>query len=199
MKPRILTPFLVVLFLSTGFVCTEACAVYEEPDITPPVFNQDLSLLAPEDFPGKITELEDIAGNHESPGIRSQAYYYAALAHVHYNNPSPDYARALGNLDAYMASGTENPGQNKSEIAVWQFVISQMVTTLQDYEKLQKSFSELRQQYRNAEDNREFLGQQIEDLAKTIESQRKEIAGLEDKIKKLDALHAEIEKKKKKK
>jgi len=179
--------------------CTEACAVYEEPAVTPPIFNQDLSLLAPEDFPGKITELEDIAGNHESPGIRSQAYYYAAQAHVHYNNPSPDYARALGNMDAFMAIDSEHPGKNQSEIAVWQFVISQMVTVLQDYEKLQKSYAELRQQYRNTEDNRVFLGQQIEDLAKTIERQRKEIAGLEDKIKKLDALHAEIEKKKKKK
>lgn len=173
--------------------------MYEEPEITPPVFNQDLSLLAPEDFPGKILELEDIAGNHESPGIRSQAYYYAALAHVHYNNPSPDYAQALGNLDAYMGIDTAHPDMNKSEIAVGQFVLSQMVTTIQDYEKLQKSYAELRRQYRNTEDNRVFLGQQIEDLAKTIEIQRKEIAGLEDKIKKLDALHAEIEKKKKKK
>jgi len=199
MKPRVLISFHVCLCLCAGLFCTEACAVYEEPALTPPVFNQDLSLLAPEDFPGKITELEDIAGNHESPGIRSQAYYYAALAHVHYNNPSPDYARALGNLDAHMASGPEHPDQNKSELAVWQFVISQMVTVLQDYENLQKSYTELRQQYRKNEENRVFLGQQIEDLAKTIERQRKEIAGLEDKIKKLDALHAEIEKKKKKK
>lgn len=199
MKPRVLISFHICIFLCAGLICAEACAVYEEPEITPPVFNQDLSLLAPEDFPGKILELEDIAGNHESPGIRSQAYYYAALAHVHYNNPSPDYAQALGNLDAYMGIDTAHPDMNKSEIAVGQFVLSQMVTTIQDYEKLQKSYAELRRQYRNTEDNRVFLGQQIEDLAKTIEIQRKEIAGLEDKIKKLDALHAEIEKKKKKK
>jgi septal ring factor EnvC (AmiA/AmiB activator) len=97
-----------------------------------------------------------------------------------------------------MAIDTEHP-REKGEIAIWQFVLSQMVTTLLDYEKLQKNYAELRQQYRNTEKNREFLGQQIEDLAKTIDRQKKEIAGLEDKIKKLDALHAEIEKKKRKK
>ncbi len=198
MKPKVLTQVTAVLFLCAGFIHFGACAVYEEPEMTPPVFRQDLSLLAPEEFPGKITELEDIAENHENPSVRVQAYYYAALACLHYNNPAPDYAQALRNLDAYMAIDTEHP-REKGEIAIWQFVLSQMVTTLQDYEKLQKSYAELRQQYRNTEKNREFLGQQIEDLAKTIDRQKKEIAGLEDKIKKLDALHAEIEKKKRKK
>ena len=199
MKSRVLAPFQVVIFLCAGMACLGACAVYEKPEIMPPVLNQDLSLLAPEDFPGMIAKLEDIAGNHENPSVRTQAHYYAALAHVHFNNPAPDYSRALGNLDAYMAIDTELPDKNKGEIAVWQSVFSQMVITLQGYEKLQNSYARLRQQYRSTEENREFLGQQIEDLAKTIERQRKEIAGLEDKIKKLDALHAEIEKKKKKK
>ena len=117
---------------------------------------------------------------------------------MHFNNPKPDYTKALANLDEYMSFNAEYP-REKGETEAWQSVLSQMITTLQSYEKLQESYEKLRKQYRNIEKNREFLGEQIQELAETIESQRKEIANLEDKIKKLDALHAEIEKKKKKK
>jgi DNA repair exonuclease SbcCD ATPase subunit len=201
MKPRakILDLVMTGLILSAGVIAAGACAAYEKPETAPPVFDRDLSLLAPEDFAGKIEELEEIAENHEDPGVRAEAYYFAALAHVHYGNPQPDYSRALASLDAYMAIDAEHPRENRNEVAVWQFVLSQMVTTLKDYEKLQKSYEDLRRRYRSVEDNRKFLGQQVEELAKTIERHRKEIAALEDKIKKLDALHAEIEKKKKKK
>ncbi|MGB2905944.1 MAG: hypothetical protein WBB73_02520 [Candidatus Aminicenantaceae bacterium] len=199
MKARVTTQVLsVFLFLCAALLSSVACTMYEEPEITPPAFNQDLSQLAPEDFPEKITELEAIAQNHESSSVRCQAHYSAALALMHYNNPSPDYTRALVHLNVYMAADTD-PTRDKSEIAVWHFVLSQLNIMLSDYDTLQKNYAELRKQYQSADQSRKSLAQQIKDLDQTIERQKKEIAGLEDKIKKLDALHAEIEKKKKKK
>lgn len=193
--PQVLT---ILLFLCTALLSSIACTMYEEPDITPPAFNQDLSQIAPGDFPEKIMEFEAIAQNHENPSIRGQAHYSAALALMHYNNPSPDYARALVHLDAYMASETD-PARDKSEIAIWHFVLSQLNTLLSESDMLKEKYAELRKQYQSADQGRKSLARQMKDLNQMLELQKKEIAGLEDKIKKLDALHAEIEKKKKKK
>jgi len=188
----------VPLFFCTVLLSSMACTMYEEPDITPPAFNQDLSQLAPEDFPDKITEFEAIAQNHESPSVRCQAHYSAALALMHYNNPSPDYSRALVHLDTHMASETD-PARDKSEIAIWHFVLSQLNILLADYDTMQKNYADMRRRYQIADQGKKGLSQQMKDLNLILERQKKEIADLEDKIKKLDALHAEIEKKKKKK
>jgi uncharacterized coiled-coil DUF342 family protein len=198
MKPTIPAQVKATIFLCAGIVLYGACALYEEPEIAPPALSQDLSLVAPEDFPERIKELKGIAENHENPDIRIQARYYTALAYMHYNNPKPDYTEGLANLDEYMSINAEYP-REKDETAIWQSVLSQMISSLRDFEKLQKNYAELRRQYLNSDDNRKFLNQQMDELNQTIERQKKEIAGLEDKIKKLDALHAEIEKKKKKK
>ncbi len=170
----------------------------EEPEITPPSFSQDLSQLAPEEFQGKIDELASIADKHENAEIRTQAHYYAALAYMHYNNPSPDYSGALVHLDAFMASDSE-PGRDKNDVAVWHFILSQLNMLLSEHEMLKQSYVELEKKYLDSDRNNKVLSGQMRILNQTIETQKKEIAGLEDKIKKLDALHAEIEKKKKKK
>ncbi len=198
MNPKIISLGTSIFLLCIGIVFNGACAQYDEPEIVPPSLSQDLSLVAPEDFPATIKRLMDIAQNHHNPDICMRARYTIALAYMHYNNPNPDYLEALVNLDKYMSFNTDH-SLEKSETAVWHSVLAQMITTIQNCEALQKDYEKLKQQYRGVEKNREFLGQQIQDLAETIKSQRKEIADLEDKIKKLDALHAEIEKKKKKK
>ena len=188
--------FICVLW--TAMISVAACAISEEPEITPPSFSQDLSQLAPDDFQNKIEELSSIAEKHENADIRTRAHYYAALASMHYNNPSPDYTGALVHLDAFMASETE-PAQDRSEVAVWHFVLSQMNMLMSEHEKLQQSYVELEKTSLESDRNYRVLSSQLKNLKQAIETQKKEIAGLEDKIKKLDALHAEIEKKKKKK
>ena len=54
----------------------------------------------------------------------------------------------------------------------------------------------LSKEYESANKNRASLNKQIKDLADTIEKQKIEIGGLQETIKKLDAVHQEIEKKK---
>ena len=198
MKQKLSIMAALISCLCLTFLFNGACTLFEEPEILPSPLNQDLSLVAPEDFPETIKKLEDISENHHNPDIRNKARYTTVLVYMHYNNPNPDYMKALANLDKYMSLTTDQTPE-KSETAVWHSILAQMITMLQKNEKQQESYETLRQQYRTTEKNREFLGNQIQELAETIKKQRKEIADLEDKIKKLDALHAEIEKKKKKK
>jgi chromosome segregation ATPase len=116
---------------------------------------------------------------------------------MHYNNPAPDYTRALKNLDEYITRDTENA--TIDEVVAWKAILLSMVNSMGEIRKLEQSLLQLQQQNSRADKDRKDLNRQIEDFSQTIERQKKEILSLEDKIRKLDALHAEIEKKKKKK
>jgi len=173
------------------------CMLFKKPEVAPAILREDFSLLEPEEFPEKIKQLEEIAQNHESVSVRTQAYYYVAVAYMHYNNPAPDYTQALKNLDEYITRDTENA--TIDEVAAWKAILLSLVNSMGEIRKLEQSHAQLKQQYSRADKDRKDLNRQIEDFSQTIERQKKEILSLEDKIRKLDALHAEIEKKKKKK
>jgi DNA repair exonuclease SbcCD ATPase subunit len=185
--------FLVIMavFLSSG--CS---SLFRASELAPPAFREDFSLLAPEDFPEKIKQLEAISQNHKSLSMRTRALFYIGLAHLHYNNPSPDYSKALKYLDEYIAHDSDN--KDIDEIVAWKSTLHTLDSSLREYEKLGKSYAELKQKYERANKNEKFLNQQMNDLTQRIEKQKKEIANLKETIKKLDAVHQEIEKKKKK-
>ena len=181
---------IIVVLLSSG-----CCSVFRALGLAPRVFREDFSLLDPEDFPEKIKQLEEISQNHKSMSVRTRALFYIALAHTHYNNPSPDYSKAVKYLDKYIAVASDN--KDIDEIVAWKFTLHTLDSSLREYEKLQKSYAQLTQEYKSANKNREFLNNKINDLGQIIEKQKKEIGRLEETIKKLDAVQQEIEKKKK--
>lgn len=184
--------FLVIMAVLLSSGC---CSLFRALGLAPPVFREDFSLLDPEDFPEKIKQLEEISQNHKSMSVRTRALFYVALAHLHYNNPSPDYSKALKYLDEYISLDSDN--KDIDEIVAWKSTLQALDSSLREYEKLERSYAQLKQEYESANKNREFLNKQINDLAQMIEKQKKEIGSLEETIKKLDAVHQEIEKKKK--
>ena len=187
---HILTFFVIIaVLLSSG-----GCSLFRALGLAPPVFREDFSLLEPEDFPEKIKQLEEISQNHKRMDVRTRALFYIALAHLHYNNPAPDYPKALEYLDEYIARDSEN--EDIDEIVAWKSSLHSLETSLREYEKLEQSYAQLRQEYESANKNRASLNKQIKDLANTIDKQKKEIGSLQETIKKLDAVHQEIEKKK---
>ena len=190
-RAKYIFTFFVILavLLSTG-----GCSLFQALGLAPPVFREDFSSLEPEDFPAKIKELEEISQNHKRMVVRTRALFYIALAHMHYNNPSPDYPKALEYLDEYIARDSEN--EDIDEIVAWKSTLLALETSLRKYEKLEQSYDQLKQEYESANKNRASLNKQIKDLANTIEKQKKEIGNLQETIKKLDAVHQEIEKKK---
>jgi len=187
--------FLVIMavLLSSG-----SCSLFRALGLAPTVLREDFSLLAPEDFPEKIRQLEEIARSHKSEHIRSRAVFYIALAHLHYNNPSPDYSKALKYLDEYITLDSDN--KDIDEIVVWKSTLLTLDSSLREYGKLERDYALLKQEYesanKSASKERESLNKHITDLGQMIEKQKKEISNLEEIIKKLDAVHREIEKKK---
>lgn len=174
---------IIVVLLSSG-----CCSLFRAHGLAPPVFREDFSLLDPKDFPEKIKQLEEISLNHKSMSVRTRALFYIALAHTHYNNPSPDYSKAVTYLDKYIALASDN--KDIDEIVAWKFALHTLDSSLREYEKLQKSYAQLKQEYERANKNRDSLN-------KVIENQKKEIESLKETIKKLDVVQQEIEKKKK--
>jgi len=195
MKHRAIN-LVILLVIMAVLLSSGCCSLFRALGLAPPVFREDFSLLDPEDFPEKITQLEEISQNHKSMSVRARALFYIALAHLHYNNPSPDYSKALKYLDEYIAHDSDN--KDIDEIVAWKSTLHTLDSSLREYEKLERSFAQLKQEYESTNKNRELLNKQINDLGQMIEKQKKEIGSLQETIKKLDAVYQEIEKKKKK-
>jgi tetratricopeptide (TPR) repeat protein len=184
--------FLVIIAVLLSSGC---CSLFRALGLAPPIFRENFSLLDPEDFPEKIKQLEEISQNHKSMAVRTRALFYLALAHIHYINPSPDYSKALNYLDKYIALESDN--KDIDEIVAWKSILRRLDSSLREYEKLERSYAQLKQEYKSENKNREFLNKKINDLGQIIEKQKKEIGSLQETIKKLDAVQQEIEKKKK--
>jgi len=187
MKPgavrQVLFLVAIGLLLSSG-----GCSLFRTQRPAVPPFREDFSLLNPQDFPEKIKLLEEISQNHKDMSVRTRALFYIALAHMHYKNPAPDYSQAVEYLDKYIAAVPDN--EDIDEIVAWKSTVQALEDSLREYEKLEKSYTELRQQSDRA-------AKKISDLGQVIEKQKKEIESLKATIKKLDAVEQEIEKKKK--
>jgi tetratricopeptide (TPR) repeat protein len=193
MRRRVANSVISIVILAV-LITSGSCSLFRALGLAPPVFREDFSSLAPEDFPEKIKQLEEISQNHKSMAVRARALYYIALAHLHYNNPSIDYSLALEYLDRYIALDSEN--KDIDEVVAWKSTLYALETSLREYEKLEKSFVQLMQKYESANNDKSTLNKQIKKLSDMIEYQKKEIGNLHETIKKLDALHQEIEKKK---
>lgn len=197
MKRRAVNQVIIILIMA-AVLSSGCCSLFRALGLAPPVFREDFSLLDPEGFPEKINQLEEIAQSHKSKHVRTRAVFYIALAHLHYNNPSPDYSKALKYLDEYIALDSDN--KDIDEIVAWKSTLLTLDSSLREYEKLERDYAQLKQEYesanKSANKDRELLNKQITDLGQMIEKQKKEISSLEEIIKKLDAVHREIEKKK---
>jgi hypothetical protein len=172
------------------------CSLFNSKEFIPPDFREDFSLLDPGEFPEKIKELEEISQYHKSYTVRTRAMYYLAMAHLHYNNPSRDYSRALDYLDKYIAVDMKN--QDIDEIVAWKSTLLILVGALEEVEKLEESYARLKHDLQGASKNRELLNHKVKELEGVIVKQKQEIRDLEETIKKLDVVQREIEKKKKK-
>ena len=177
--------FFVILVAFLSSVC---CSLFRAHGPAPLVLREDFSRLGPKDFPGKIKQLEEISQNHKSMPVRTRALFYIALAHMHYNNPSPDYSKAVQYLEKYIALESDN--KDIDEIVAWKSTVQTLDSSLREYEKLERSYAQLKQEYERTNKNREALN-------KVIENQKKEIVSLKETIKKLDVVQQEIEKKRK--
>jgi len=193
MKQRVINRFIFLVIIAV-VLSSGCCSLFRALGLAPPVFREDFSMLDPEDFPEKIEQLEDISQNHKSMSVRTRALFYIALAHMHYNNPSPDYSEALKYLDEYITLDSSN--KDIDEIVAWKSTLHALDSSIQEYEKLEKSYAQMKQEYESTNKNRKDLNNQINALSQIIEKQKKEIGSLQETIKKLDAVHQEIEKKK---
>jgi len=180
---KVLFLFIIGVLLSSG-----RCSLFRAKAPAAPPFRVNFSLLEPKDFPEKIKQLEEISQTDPSVSVRTQALFYIALAHMHYRNPSPDYSQAVQYLDKYIAA--ESTNEDIDEIVAWKSIVQGLSSSLREYEKLEKSYAQLKQQYDRA-------NKKINELGQVIEKQKKEIESLNATIKKLDAVEQEIEKKKK--
>lgn len=186
----------VVFFVLIGVLLSAGCcSLFRPHGLTPPVLREDFSRLDPKDFPEKIKQLEEISQNDQSMTVRSRALFYMALAHMHYNNPSPDYSKAAKYLDKYIALESDN--KDKDEIVAWKSTLQTLDNSLLEYKKLEGSYAQLKQEHERAIKNRELLNKKISDLGQVIDNQKREIESLKETIKKLDAVQQEIEKKRK--
>jgi len=192
MKRRAINQVVFIVLITVFF--SSGCSLFRALGLAPPVFREDFSQLAPEDFPEKIKQLEDISKNHKKMVVRTRALFYIALAHLHYNNPSPDYAKALEYLDEYIARDSDK--KDIDEIVAWRATLQILDSSIREYEKLEQNYAQLKHEYESANKDKASLNRKINDLAQIIEKQKKEIAGLQETIKKLDAVQREIEKKK---
>jgi len=181
--PQILPLVVMAALLSSG-----RCSVFKTLGPGPPLLHEDFSLLRPEDFPGKIKQLEDISQNDKNMAVRTRAVFYIGLAHMHYKNPAPDYPKAVQYLDRYIA--LESARKDIDETVAWKSVVQALDNSLREQEKLAKTYAQLKQQYDRSNRNGESL-------AKVVENQKKEIERLRQTIKELDAVQQEIEKKRK--
>jgi DNA repair exonuclease SbcCD ATPase subunit len=187
------TVFMVILAV---LLFSGSCSVFRALGLAPPEFREDFSLLDPEEFPEKIKQLAEISQNHKSDFVRTRALFYIALAHMHYNNPSPDYSMALKYLDDYIELDSEN--KDIDQVVAWKSTLQTLANSLREYEKLEQNYTQLNRKYENANKNKESLNKQVNELSQMIEKQKEEIKNLEATINQLDVIQREIEKKKKK-
>jgi len=179
---------LVGIQLSSG-----SCSMFRTLGPAPPPLQEDFSLLAPEAFPQKINQLEDLSQHDKNLFIRTRALFYIALAHMHYRNPSPDYPKAVQYLERYIALKSDK--KDIDEIVAWKSTLQALDSSLREHGQLEKSYAQLKQQYDRANKNTDSLDKKINDLGQMIERQKKEIENLKETIKKLDTVQQEIEKK----
>ena len=186
---------ILFFIVMVGLFSSSCSSLFQKSVVTPPIFQDDFSELDPDEFPSKIKQLEDIAQNHKSLSVRARAHLYTALAYIHYKNPSPDYSLALKHLDEYIALDPDN--ERIDEIVIWKSILLDLENSIRDHDELKKNYELLKQENVRANKDWKYLYEEKEELSKTIEEQKKQIVNLEEKIKKLDSLYLEIEKKKK--
>lgn len=189
------TSEIIIFLVIIGLINSGCSLLSKDPVTSPSIFTADFSGLDPNDFPEKIRQLEDIAQNHENISVRTRAHLYIALAHIHYNNPSPDYSLALKYLNEYIALDQDN--ERIDEAVIWMSILRDLDSSIREFDDLKKNFDLLKQENVRANKDWKYLNKEKKELSKTIENQKKKIASLEEKIKKLDSLYLEIEKKKK--
>jgi len=147
--------------------------------------------LAADDFPGEIDRLLDLSRNHPNPNLRARAHLHLARLYLHRNNPRPGYQEAIRELRAYLSRPPKIRPQERdhclNQIALCTRILelSQMA---KDMRRQLEIHSDLRSEWNTT------LRQKDREIARL----KQELSRLEEKIKKLDSLYFQIQKKKKK-
>jgi DNA polymerase III delta prime subunit len=160
--------FIPFLIVNTIFLCSCASLFKKRNMPNQELLKIEISTLAPDQFNDYISQLSEIVKKSESDYHKRLAHLYIARALVYHRNPSIQYDRAFESFNEYLK--LESDQNQKDEIMSWIYLLNRL--------------SKLK------------AGNQI--LAKQINDQAKTIQQLEIKIKRLDSLYFEIEKKKKK-
>ena len=71
---------IILLVTAAALLSSGGCSLFQKLAPSPPTLQEDFSALRPEDFPGKIRQLEEISQRDKSPSVRNRALFYIALA-----------------------------------------------------------------------------------------------------------------------
>ncbi len=120
----------------------------------------------------------DIINNPDNPQSAAP-YFYLAMLHAHYNNPAPDYGRALSMCDKYLYHTPE--GYQTGEAQYLKTLLQQIAKAAKDREQYDKGAQKLKQTAEKLHEENEALFQENHDLKAAIEKLEKLDLRLEER------------------
>ncbi|MCL7489199.1 MAG: hypothetical protein M8357_13610 [Desulfobulbaceae bacterium] len=112
----------------------------------------------------------DIINNPDNPQSAA-SYFYLAMLHAHYNNPAPDYARALSMCEKYLSLNPE--GYRTGEAQYLKTLLRQIAKAAKDREEYGKKVQKLEQTAEKLQEENEALLQENHNLKAAIEKLEK--------------------------
>lgn len=177
--------FILILLSSTG--CNP---LLKKPVKREFSLQKDYIKFSPQKFKDEIEKLQYIVQNSQSSSLRLNAHLCLALIHLHHKNPLPDYLSSLREFEIYVSQKPNN--QINDEILNFIKVLKLFKSTNSRFEEVKNEVSGLSKLNKKLEINIKIKKSEINKLKTEIEE-------LKGKIKKLDSLYFQIEKKKRKK
>lgn len=177
--------FFILLAFISAILLTSGCSMFTRSGRTgePSVFSQNPANYNTQDFQTAQKDLYRISQTHPNQNTRRKALYHLAKTLAHYNNPSPQYERALDYFKQYIKGNEEAP--ESEETRNWIAVLESFKEQSQKITVLIKQNSKLNKTKAENE--------------KTIHQLKQEITKLKNNIKRLDTLYLKMERRRRKK
>ncbi len=135
----------LIFFILSGCTPSYEQSRIEYPACAEPHFLtifKEYSSVAPEDFAGKIKEIEEsFSGLILSEDDRTLQHLRLAVLLSHYKNPRPDYQRALKELDLYLLSARD---EDKAVLRSFQFFLREVIRLDREGKELKKKLELLK-------------------------------------------------------
>lgn len=119
-----------------------------------------------------------------------EAYYYLALLYSHYNNPSPDYGKALKSLNRY---ASDLPPEIEAHDV---FYLENLLEKLEGLVRLKKGYIQLQGEHIELEKDYGRLRRQLDNLVQEHSSLIQKHRTTKETIEKLKMLDIKLEQKK---